>query len=58
VEAIHLTARKRFGRMVSLKGQNITSIPLESVAGKTRIIPLDSPWLRLARDIGIYFGDL
>ena len=58
VEAIHLTARKRFGRMVSLKGQNITSIPLESVAGKTRNIPLDSPWLRSARDIGTYFGDL
>jgi 6-phosphofructokinase 1 len=58
VEAIHLAARRRFGRMVSLKGQNITSIPLESVAGKTRIIPLDSPWLRAAREIGIHFGDL
>lgn len=58
VEAIHLTARKRFGRMVSLKGQKITSIPLESVAGKTRTVSLDSPWLRSARDIGIDFGDL
>jgi ATP-dependent phosphofructokinase / diphosphate-dependent phosphofructokinase len=57
VEAIHLAARKRFGRMVSLKGQKVASIPLKSVAGQTRIIPLDSPWLRSARELGICFGD-
>jgi ATP-dependent phosphofructokinase / diphosphate-dependent phosphofructokinase len=57
VEAVDLAARKRFGRMVSLRGENITSVSLKSVAGRTRKVPVDSPWIRSARKLGVSFGE-
>ncbi|MBN2009438.1 ATP-dependent 6-phosphofructokinase [candidate division KSB1 bacterium] len=57
VEAVKLVARREFGKMVALKGQDIISVPIEDVAGKTRIIPLDSSWINTAKSIGMCLGD-
>jgi 6-phosphofructokinase 1 len=57
VFAVGLAAQKRFGRMAALKGNRITTVSLESVGGKIRNVPPDSPWIKSARAIGIGFGD-
>ena len=57
VAAVSLAAQKKYGRMVALQGTQIQSVPLETVGGKTRFVPLDSPWVKTARAIGIGFGD-
>jgi 6-phosphofructokinase 1 len=57
VAAVSLAAQKKYGRMVALQGTRIISVPLETVRGKTRFVPLDSPWVKTARAIGIGFGD-
>jgi 6-phosphofructokinase 1 len=55
--ALDLALQGEFGKMVALKGEAISSIPLEEVAGRQRLIPIDSPVLRSARSIGTSFGD-
>ena len=44
-------------RMVAIQNGHLTSIPLEDAASKTKFLPVDHPTIRLARDIGISFGD-
>jgi 6-phosphofructokinase 1 len=46
----------RFGRMVALQGNQITSVPLEEVAGKTRTVPMDTPMVAAALAVGTSFG--
>jgi 6-phosphofructokinase 1 len=51
-----MTAEGNFGRMVALHESRITSIPLSEVAGKTRVVPEDSPLVRAALSVGTSFG--
>ena len=46
-----------YNRMVCQKGAEITSVPLEQVAGKIKLVPLDHPLIRAARRVGTNFGD-
>jgi ATP-dependent phosphofructokinase / diphosphate-dependent phosphofructokinase len=55
-EAVHLAARRQFGRIVVLRGDEVKSIPLEDVGGKTRKVPLDSPLIKSALSLGICMG--
>jgi 6-phosphofructokinase len=55
-EAMRLAAAGRFGRMVSLRGARITSVPIaEAVAELKRVDP-DGDTVRTARGMGIVFG--
>jgi len=54
--AVELIARKKFGEMVSLKGDSITSMPLSEVGGKLRLVPSDHPLIMKARKMDICFG--
>ncbi|HVZ80450.1 MAG TPA: ATP-dependent 6-phosphofructokinase [bacterium] len=56
VHALELVKDGRFGRMVSLKNQAMDSVPLETAAGKTRIVPKDHEWVLAAKRIGVDFG--
>ena len=47
---------ERFGAMVAVKGEAAIPVPLEEVAGKKKVIPLDHPWVTMARQIGISLG--
>ncbi len=46
-----------FGVMVAVKGDRCEPVPLEEVAGRRRIVPLDHPWIESARLVGTCFGD-
>ncbi len=46
-----------FGVLVAAQGSGATPIPLADVAGKNRLVPLDHPWVKAARDIGVCLGD-
>ena len=55
--AVELIAQKKFGQMVSLKGDQIKSVPLKEVGGMLRTVPLDLPLINKARKMGVCFGD-
>jgi 6-phosphofructokinase 1 len=46
----------KFGRMVALKNNQITSVPLASVGGRTRNVTMRDPWVLSAKSIGVTFG--
>ncbi len=54
--AVELIAQKRFGEMVSLKGDTITSVPLQEVGGKLRLVPPTHPLIEKARKMDVCFG--
>ena len=54
--AAELIANGRFGRMVALKGNEITSIPLEEVAGKLKLVNEDHDLILQGKRMGISFG--
>ena len=56
-EAVRLMVVGKFNRMVCMRGGEVTSVPLENVAGKTRRVPLDHPLIESARLVGTCFGD-
>ncbi|MBI3291957.1 MAG: ATP-dependent 6-phosphofructokinase [Elusimicrobia bacterium] len=56
-QAAQLAAKGYYGRMVCLKANAIGSVPLSEVAGRPRTIPMDSPLIQTARDVGTSFGD-
>ena len=56
VHAADLVAEGRFGRMVALQGDHVTSVPLSEVAGASRSVPLDHELLRAARGTGVLLG--
>mgnify|MGYP006283373321 CR=1 FL=1 len=45
------------GVMVAARGDGAEPVPLEDVAGKKKLVPLDHPWVRSARHVGICLGD-
>lgn len=55
--AAELIVNKQYGRMVAIQGGEIVSIPLSEAASKTKFLPTDHPLIKVARDIGISFGD-
>lgn len=54
--AVELIAKGRFGEMVSLKGESITSVPLSEVGGKLRLVPDNHPLVMKAMKMGVSFG--
>jgi 6-phosphofructokinase 1 len=43
--------------MVAARGEGAEAVPLAEVVGRRKTVPLDHPWLRTARDIGVSLGD-
>lgn len=54
--ATELIAGGQFGRMVSLCGSGITSVPLGEVAGKLKLVTEDNDLVVQGRRMGICFG--
>ncbi len=52
-----LIAQNVYGVMVAARGDETVPVPLEEVAGKRRIVPLDHPWIDSARRVGTCLGD-
>jgi ATP-dependent phosphofructokinase / diphosphate-dependent phosphofructokinase len=55
--AAQFIADGHYGIMVASRGDGVEAVPLEQVVGKRRNIPLDHPWVKSARDLGICLGD-
>ena len=55
--AMDLLIETRWGELVAMQQGQLTSVKIEDVAGKQRLIPLDHPLIRTARAIGATFGD-
>jgi 6-phosphofructokinase 1 len=54
--AAQLVREGRFGRMVTLRGDEIHSVEIETIAGRSRPVPLEHPLLQAARGIGVMLG--
>jgi 6-phosphofructokinase len=46
-----------YGVMVAVRGDQCVPVPLEDIAGKRKVVPLDHPWIEAARMVGTSFGD-
>ncbi len=55
--AAEMLAEGKYNHMVCLKRSEVSSVPIEIVAGKTKLVPLDHPLIRAARRVGTNFGD-
>jgi phosphofructokinase-like protein len=55
--AAEMLSEGKYNEMVCMKGADVTSVPLEKVAGQTKLVPLDHPLIRSARRVGTNFGD-
>ncbi|HXG54978.1 MAG TPA: ATP-dependent 6-phosphofructokinase [Vicinamibacterales bacterium] len=55
--AVELILEGNFGTMVAFHPPDIVAVPLESVVGRTRNVPLDFDVVRTARAMGISLGD-
>lgn len=55
--AAEMLADGNYNQMVCMQGSEVSSVPLEKVAGRTRLVPLDHPLIRSARRVGTNFGD-
>ena len=54
--ATELIADGQFGRMIALKGDEISSLPLNEVAGKLKLVTEDHDLVVQGRRVGICFG--
>jgi ATP-dependent phosphofructokinase / diphosphate-dependent phosphofructokinase len=45
------------GVMVAARGERTEPVPLEKVAGKTKQVPANHPWVESARRVGTCLGD-
>lgn len=56
-KALELVLKNKFGRMVALRGDRITDVPIEKAIAKLKLVPLNHPLIKAARSIGVSFGD-
>jgi 6-phosphofructokinase 1 len=47
----------RFGVMVAARGEGTEAVPLEKVAGRRKLIPMDHPLIETARSVGTSLGE-
>ena len=52
-----LIEREMYGVMVGARGESCKAVPLDKVAGRRKVVPLDHAWIRSARLVGTCFGD-
>ena len=47
----------QYGVMVAARGDSTEPVPLERVAGKRKMVPIDHSWIKTARRVGTCLGD-
>lgn len=55
--AAELLAAGEYNVMVSVQGTRCVPVPLEEVAGKRKLVPVDHDWIQSARLVGVCLGD-
>jgi ATP-dependent phosphofructokinase / diphosphate-dependent phosphofructokinase len=56
VKAMELVGERCYNYMVALQGRDMVAVPIEKVAGRQRLVPLDSPLIKTARSVGTFLG--
>ena len=56
-KCVELIDQGVYNVMVAAQGDRCVPLPLDKVAGKTRLVPLDHAWIESARLVGTCFGD-
>ena len=54
--ALQIAAEGKFGHMVSLRGQDVTDVPVKDAILKLRTVPEDSQLIMAAKSVGTSFG--
>jgi ATP-dependent phosphofructokinase / diphosphate-dependent phosphofructokinase len=52
-----LINEEHYGVMVAARGDSTEAVPLEKVAGKRKMVPIDHSWVKTARRVGTCLGD-
>jgi 6-phosphofructokinase len=55
--AADLVAAGTYGVMVAARGDGTEVVPLDEVAGRRKLVPVDHPWVASARHVGTCLGD-
>ena len=56
VSAMNMAVKKEYNQMVSLRGNEISSVPIQDVVGKQKLVPPDSPLIEAGLCVGTSFG--
>ncbi|MCH7489903.1 MAG: 6-phosphofructokinase, partial [Gemmatimonadetes bacterium] len=56
-EATRAVADERFGRMVAYQPPTVTTVTLDEVLNKPKLVPLNGDVVRTARELGVCLGD-
>ncbi len=57
VAAVELIAREEFGKMVALRGDEIVTVDIATAVGRMKKVDPEGELVRIARAIGVCFGD-
>ncbi len=57
VRAAENAIEQNYGVAVVVRGRDIIPVPLEEVAGENNMIDPDGEWVRIAKSLGVSFGD-
>lgn len=57
VEAVNLAAQGNYNKMVGISNQELSPVELNEIVGKERLVPVDGELVRIARNMGVSFGD-
>lgn len=57
VAAAELIAKEDYGKLLIMKGYDVTTLPLEKTAGKLKYVSPDDQIVLQAKHLGISFGD-
>ncbi len=57
VAAVELVNEGKFGRMVALVNNRVTSVSIEEATSSQKLVKADSKLMRMAKGLGICFGD-
>ncbi len=55
--AAHLVAEKKFGTMAALQCNEVIAVPISQAISRAKTVPPDGELVRVARSLGISFGD-
>ncbi len=56
-KAVELATKGEFGRMVSLRGIQVTSVTIKDAISRQRLVPVNGEIVNTARAVGTSFGD-
>lgn len=56
-EAVGLVARRAWGQMVALRGDQVVGVPIADAVSTLKTVPLDGLRVRTARSMGLCLGD-